>query len=133
MKKLPEHDFVSICGKENPRNLDATWHEREDGAIVAEIVVTHAQERPASHTDDGALASLLAEAMAAAVWRAGFDITLVNLTVDYHQPLPLRQPASVEAYLADREGRVLCARSQILLADGSVAATGRGIYLGEPQ
>ena len=132
MKKQPEHGFAFVCGKENHNN-GATWHEREDGAIIAEIVVAHAQEGPASHTCGGILAAVLGEAMGTAVWRAGLDVTLVNLTVDYHQPLPPGQPASVEAHLADREGRVLCARSQILLADGSVAVTGRGIYLAESQ
>ena len=132
MKRLPKPGFVFVCGKENPHNIDATWHEREDGAIITEIVFTLAQEGLASHTHDGALAALLGEAMGAVVRRAGFNVALVNLTIDYHQPLPLEKPVSVEAHLADREGRAICTRGEIRLADGTAAVTGRGIYLEEP-
>jgi hypothetical protein len=46
MKQLPEHGICHVCGTENPHGIGATWYERDDGVIVAEIVFTQAQQGP---------------------------------------------------------------------------------------
>jgi acyl-CoA thioesterase FadM len=71
--------------------------------------------------------------MGAAVWRKGFAVALLNLSVDYSQPLPLGQSTFVEARLLEREGRAIRAQGEIRLADGTMAVEGRGLYVEAPH
>lgn len=133
LTRLPEHGSCFICGAENPKGLGAVWYQREDGTIVATVTFTVAQQGPPGYTHGGASAAVLDEAMGAAVWRAGYNVVLVHLSVDYRRPLPLNEPIAVVGALADREGRAIHARGELRLPDGSVAVVGRGIYVEAPH
>jgi len=131
---LPEHGSCFVCGTTNPHSIGVTWYLQTDGSITTEIVFTEAQQGPPGYVHGGATAAVLDEAMGAAVWRSGFSVAAVNLNVDYRRPVPLNQPVSVVARLSDEgEGRAIRARSELRLADGTVAAVGRGIYVEAPH
>jgi len=130
---LPEHGSCFVCGTENPHGMGVTWYLREDGTIVTEVVFTEAQQGPPGHVHGGATAAVLDEAMGAAVWRAGYSVAAVNLNIDYRRPVPLHQPVFITGQLSDQEGRAIRARSELRLADGTVAAVGRGIYVEAPH
>lgn len=133
MKRLPEHGPCFVCGTENPHSIGAVWYERDDGAIVAEITFTQAQQGPPGFVHGGASAAVLDEVMGAAVWRAGSDVAVVNLAIDYTRPIPQNVPVHVEGHVEDQEGRTIRARGVIRLADGTIAVQGRGIYLEAPH
>lgn len=133
MKPIPEHGDCFVCGTENPHSIGVTWYAREDGAIVASHVFTLAQQGPPGYAHGGASAAVLDEAMGFTVWRAGFSVVAVNLTVDYRRPVPLGETVSIEARLADRQGRAIHAQGEIRLADGTVAVEGHGTYVEAPQ
>jgi len=133
MKAIPEHGSCFVCGSENPHSMSVTWFEQDDGTIYAELTMTLAQQGPPGYVHGGASAAVLDEAMGAAVWQAGFTAVAVNINVDYRRPVPLNQPVTVTAQITDCPGRTIRARSELLLADGSVAVVARGIYVEAPQ
>lgn len=133
MRKLPEHGSCFVCGSDNPHSISLTWYTYENGMIFSEFTLTEAQQGPPGHAHGGASAAILDEAMGAAVWRAGYNVAVVNLEINYHLPLPLGQPLKLEAHLARQEGRKVFASGEIRLPDETVAVSGRGIYVEAPQ
>lgn len=132
-RKLPEHGYCFVCGKENPHSIGLTWWLDENGILTANFSLTEAQQGPPGHSHGGASAAILDEAMGLVVWAAGIKAAAVNLEINYHKPLPLHQPLSLEARIAAQDARKTFSTGEILLDDGSVAVSGRGIYVFAPQ
>ncbi|GAB4492174.1 MAG: hypothetical protein Fur0016_26440 [Anaerolineales bacterium] len=121
-----------MCGPENPRSIGLTWFEA-DGEIFAEFAFDEGQQGPPAHLHGGASAAVLDEAMGAAVWTAGLRVVAVNLEINYKQPVPLGQRVTVHARVQERQERKVLTTSELRLADGSVAVTGRGVYVPAPH
>jgi uncharacterized protein (TIGR00369 family) len=133
MERIPEHGFCFVCGTQNPHSVGLTWYQMDDGLIHAEMVFTTAHQGPPAHVHGGASAAVLDEAMGAAVWRAGYSVVAVNLEINYKLPVPLGQNIVIEAQIAEIHPRKILTTSHMSLPDGSVAVTGRGIYVEAPH
>ena len=81
----------------------------------------------------GASAAILDEAMGLVVWAAGHKVAAVNLEINYHKPLPLNQPLTLEARITQMDERKIFSTGEIILADSTVAVSGRGIYVVAPK
>ncbi len=101
--------------------------------MTADFSLTKFQQGPPGHSHGGASAAILDEAMGLVVWAAGIKAAAVNLEINYHKPLPLHQPLSLEARITSRDERKTFSTGEIRLADGTVAVSGRGIYVSAPQ
>jgi acyl-CoA thioesterase FadM len=76
----------------------------------------------------------LDEAMGMVVWAAGFPkAAVVNLEINYHKPLPLHQPLTLETRLAQKDERKIFSTGEIKLPDGIIAVSGRGIFVAAPK
>ena len=133
MEKLPEHGACFVCGTQNPQSMGLTWYLNDNNTIHAEMVFTLTHQGPPGHVHGGASAAVLDEAMGAAVWRAGYSVVAVNLEINYKQPLPLGQNIVIEAQVTEVHPRKILATSEMRLPDGSIAVTGRGIYVQAPH
>jgi uncharacterized protein (TIGR00369 family) len=133
LKQLPEHGFCFVCGSENPHNLGIHWFVDEKGVVSSEFTLTLAQQGPPGHAHGGASAAVLDEVMGAAIWQAGYTVAAASLNINYRKPVPLGQPLSTKGYITRRNGRKLYAHGEIYLPDGTVAVTGRGLYIIAPQ
>lgn len=133
MKPLPEHGACFVCGSENPRSMGLTWYLQEDGGIYAQFTFNLTHQGPPGHVHGGASAAVLDEAMGAAVWRAGLQVVAARLEVDYRRPLPLEVTATIQACIYEKMAHKVFASAEILLPDGKVAVTGRGIYVSAPH
>jgi len=133
MKQLPEHGPCFVCGSDNPHSIGLTWYADDHGAILSDFTLNEGQQGPPGHAHGGASAAILDEAMGAAVWRAGYNVAVVNLELNYRRPVPLGQPLKLEARLSGQDGRKVFATGEICLQDGTVAVSGRGIYVEAPQ
>ena len=133
MNRIPEHGSCFVCGSENPHSLGVTWYENDNGEITTEMVFSLAHQGPPAHAHGGASAAVLDEAMGAAVWRAGYSVVAVNLEINYKKPVPLGETMVIEARIAEVKPRKILTTSEIRLPDGSVAVTGRGIYVEAPH
>ena len=133
MRQLPGHGACFVCGPENPRSIGLTWFQQDDGEILAEFTFDEGQQGPPAHLHGGASAAVLDEAMGAAVWTAGLRVVAVNLEINYKQPVPLGQRVTILARVQERRERKVLTTSELLLADGAVAVTGRGVYVPAPH
>ena len=132
-RKLPEHGWCFVCGSENPHGIGLTLWVDDDGVLTSEFTLDEAQQGPPGHAHGGASAAILDEAMGLVVWAAGLKVAAVNLEINYHQPLPLHQPLTFEARITQKDERKIFSTGEIKLPDGSVAVSGRGIYVVAPQ
>lgn len=132
-RKLPEHGWCFVCGSENPHSIGLTWWIDDDGLLTTEFTLNDAQQGPPDHAHGGASAAILDEAMGLVVWAAGLKAAAVNLEINYHKPLPLRQPLTLEARVTEQDERKTFSTGEIKLPDGTIAVSGRGIYVSAPQ
>jgi len=105
----------------------------DDGVLTSEFTLNEAHQGPPGNSHGGASAAVLDEAMGLVVWAAGHKVAAVNLEINYHKPLPLNQPLTLEARITQVDERKIFSTGEIKLADSTVAVSGRGIYVAAPQ
>ncbi len=128
-KQLPYHGWCFVCGTENPHSIGLTWYVDENGILTTEFTLNEAQQGPPGHAHGGASAAILDEAMGLVVWAVGHKVAAVNLEINYHKPLPLHQPLTLEARITQIDERKIFSSGEIKLANASIAVSGRGIYV----
>ena len=132
-RKLPEHGYCFVCGSENPHSIGLSWWVDDEGVMTSEFTLDEAQQGPPGHTHGGASAAILDEAMGLVVWAAGVKAAAVHIEINYHRPLPLHQPLTLEARITSREDTKTFSKGEIRLLDGTIAVSGSGIYVSAPQ
>ena len=103
------------------------------GVMNSDFTLGDAQQGPPGHAHGGASAAILDEAMGLVVWAAGLKVAAVNIEINYHKPVPLHQPLTLEARVTEHDGRKAFSTGEIRLPDGTVAVSGRGIYVSAPK
>ena len=132
-RQLPYHGWCFVCGDENPHSIGMTWWVEDDGRLTSDFVLDLAKQGPPGHAHGGASAAILDEAMGLVVWAAGHKVAAVNIEINYHKPVPLHQPLTLEARVTEHDGRKAFSTGEIRLPDGTVAVSGRGIYVSAPK
>jgi len=132
-RQLPYHGWCFVCGTDNPHSIGITMFVDEDGVLTSEFTLTEAQQGPPGHAHGGASAAILDEAMGLVVWAAGRKVAAVNIEINYSKPLPLHQQLKLEARVTQIDARKIFSTSEIKLPDGTVMASGRGIYVPAPN
>jgi len=132
-RQIPYHGWCFVCGHDNPHSIGLTWFVDDDGIMASEFTLNEAQQGPPGHAHGGASAAILDEAMGLVVWAAGHKVAAVNLEINYHKPLPLNQPLTLEARIVQIDERKIFSTGEIKLADSTVPVSGRGIYVVAPK
>jgi len=132
-RRLPEHGWCFVCGTENPHSIGLTLQVDDNGTLTSEFKLNDAQQGPPGYAHGGASAAILDEAMGRVVWAAGLKVAAVNLEVNYRKPLPLHEALRVEARIAQKGKRKIFSAGEIRLPDGTIAVSGRGIYVVAPH
>ena len=132
-RQLPYHGWCFVCGHDNPHSIGLTLYVDDDGLMTAEFTLNDAQQGPPGYAHGGASAAILDEAMGLVAWAAGLKVAAVNLEINYHKPLPLNQPLTLEARITQMDERKIFSTGEIKLADSTVAVSGRGIYVVAPK
>lgn len=132
-RQIPYHGWCFVCGHENPHSIGITMFVDDDGVLTSEFTLNETHQGPPGHSHGGASAAVLDEAMGLVVWAAGHKVAAVNLEINYHKPLPLLQPLTLEARITQMDERKIFSTGEIKLADSTVAVSGRGIYVVAPK
>ncbi len=132
-RQLPHHSWCFVCGRDNPHSIGLTLYVDDDGVMTAEFTLNDAQQGPPGHAHGGASAAVLDEAMGLVAWAKGLKVAAVNLEINYHKPLPLHQPLTLEARVTEQDEHKVFSTGEICLSDGTVAVSGRGIYVVAPK
>jgi uncharacterized protein (TIGR00369 family) len=131
-KQIPYHGWCFVCGTENPHSIGITMFVDDDGLLTSEFTLNEAHQGPPGFTHGGASAAILDETMGLVVWAAGYKVAAANLEINYHKPLPLKQPLTLEARITQIGERKIFSKGEIKLEDSTVAVSGRGIYVVAP-
>lgn len=131
-KQIPYHGWCFVCGTENPHSIGITMFVDDDGLLTSEFTLNEAHQGPPGFTHGGASAAILDEAMGLVVWAAGYKVAAANLEINYHKPLPLKQPLTLEARITQIEERKIFSKGEIKLEDSTIAVSGHGIYVVAP-
>jgi uncharacterized protein (TIGR00369 family) len=141
-----------VCGRDNPYGLHARFYElapEEPAAPGAEVTRAGAGPGPAGaellglfHVREehqsypgrlhgGISSTILDETIGRAILllQPGAWGVTVEFTVRFRQPVPLDQEVRCVARITRDTSRLFEGAGEILLADGSVAAEGRGKYV----
>ena len=124
MAKGERHFRVSILQHERYRVCEH---------VVVFLVRGVATEGPAGFVHGGSMASILDEAMGAAVWLIGFTAVAARISVDYRNMLPLGTVTSVEANVISVNGRKIVSAGKISDEAGTVYAESEGLYINLPS
>ncbi len=130
---ISSHGSCYVCGTENPHGIGLTWYAKEDGSIFSEFTLTIKQQGPLGHIHGGASAAVLDEVIGVAIWRAGYNVAVVNLNVSFRQAIPVDTTVTVEARMIRKDGRKIYGTGEIKLPNGSVAVSAKGIYIEAPH
>ena len=130
---ISPHGHCYVCGNENPHGIGLTWYAREDGSIFTEVKLTLKQQGPRGHIHGGASAAILDEIIGVAIWRAGYNVAVVNLDIQFRKAIPVDSTVTVEARMTDNEGRKIYGTGEICLPDGTIAVSGKGVYVEAPH
>lgn len=132
-RQLPYHGKCFVCGNENPHSIGLTLWVDDNGVMTSEFTLSDAQQGPPGHAHGGASAAILDEAMGLVAWAAGLKVAAVNLEINYHKPLPLHSALTLEARVTEQDERKAFSTGEIRLPDGTIAVSGRGIYVIAPK
>ncbi|MFZ2879140.1 MAG: hotdog domain-containing protein, partial [Phototrophicaceae bacterium] len=69
------------------------------------------------------------EAMGAAAWASNLTVLAVNLNADLRISVPIGVEITVVGHVERIEGRKVYTAASLILPDGRVAATSRGLFL----
>jgi len=128
MEFLPDHGSCFVCGKSNPKSIGITWQKEAGNHIFASFEFSDLQQGPPGFVHGGASAAVMDEAMGLAVFHSGYRVVTANLSIDYRKPIPLGKTVKIQAVMSGKSERRILALGEILLPDGSVAVSAKGIY-----
>jgi len=118
------------CGGANARGMQLTFEQDDQRRrIVGRFQLGAEYQGGAGFIHGGILATLLDEAMGKVNrFREVLAVTAV-LEVNYHRPVPVGAPITVEAFETRRSGRSLYHRGEIRNGAGQLLASGRGRFV----
>ena len=120
------HCFV--CGKENPIGLKVRFYQRGNQVITHFTPGPEHQGYP-DRMHGGIAGALLDETIGRAGFIHGYWTFTVRFEVKYRKPIPIGEEITVVGELTRDRGRMIEAKGQVLLADGSVAVEGSGLFI----
>jgi acyl-coenzyme A thioesterase PaaI-like protein len=128
MEFLPDNGSCFVCGKSNPKSIGIAWQLATGNHIYASFEFSDFQQGPPGFVHGGASAAVMDEAMGLAVFHSGYQVVTSNLSIDYRKPIPLGKTVKIQAVMSGKTERRILALGEILLPDGSVAVSAKGIY-----
>jgi acyl-coenzyme A thioesterase PaaI-like protein len=125
---LVADNYCFACGPANPKGLHLQF--RFEGE---EYVCDFTPAREYQGWDDilhgGIVATVLDEVMTRILWEKGISAMTAEMTVRLKKPVPIARPATARARVTASRKRVYETEAEIVLEDGTVAATATGKFL----
>lgn len=124
-----------VCGLKNKLGLKASFYETDQKELIAIFTPNHTHQGYPGRLHGGLAAAILDEAIGRNI-NMGKDEQLWGVTVDFSirlkKPIPLGQPLKAVSRLTKENRRFFEGTGEILLEDGTIAATAHGKYYKMP-
>jgi len=132
--KQPNSRKCFACGVENSRGLGLSFYEVGPDEVMAECTIPGHFEGYPGIVHGGIVATMLDEVTGRAAMigeHARFRLT-AKLEIRYRKPVPSEQPLRLRGIVVRRKGHVAFAHSELILADGTVAAEADAVLVDHP-
>jgi acyl-coenzyme A thioesterase PaaI-like protein len=126
MTTFPGSNFVG-GGWTNGFGLHFT--PQGDGWLTATYTFDSLKQGPPGIVHGGALASVLDEAMTAAVFEAGYPSFTVNLILDYRVAVQVGVPVTIQGKVDLIDRRKLYTIARVVLEDGTQAVEAKALFI----
>jgi len=138
LKKQNNTDTCFVCGMLNDAGLKAFFYdtidEQGENALITKVNPQPFHQSYPNRMHGGIISALLDESMGRAVQITHPDIwaVTIDLNVKFRKPTPLDQTLYIESRVTDFGSRAFSAEGKMMLADGTVLATGSGKFFRVP-
>ena len=132
--KQPNSRHCFACGVENLKGLGLSFYEVGPDEVMAECTIPAHFEGFPGIVHGGIVATMLDEVTGRAAMigeHAHFRLT-AKLDIRYRKPVPSGQPLRLRGVVVRRKGHVAFAHSELILADGTVAAEADAVLVDHP-
>lgn len=126
--RQPGSQHCFVCGRDNPIGLKVQFHQRGNQVVTHFTPGPEHQGYP-DRMHGGIASTLLDETIGRAGFLYGYWTFTAKFEVKFRKPIPLGQEITVTGEVTRDRGRLIEARGQLLLADGSVAVEGSGLFV----
>ena len=133
--KQPNSRMCFICGLENQMGLKAEFFEVENGEVVAIVHPSDEHQGYPGNMHGGIISGLLDETIGRAIMPKYQDTmwgVTVELNARFRKPVPLEVELRVVGRVIKENTRFFEGSGELLLPDGTVAATGKGRFMKLP-
>ena len=118
------------CGPTNPQGLQLTFIlDNEAHTATAQVNLTRLHEGAPGYIHGGIIATLMDEAMSKLNRPFGVLAMTRHLEVDYLKPSPVGRDLILTGRHLRRDGRKLFHEAELTMPDGTVLATGKGLFI----
>ncbi len=123
-----------VCGLENDFGLKASFYALENNEVLAIFTGKNHHQSYPGRLHGGLTGAMLDETIGRAIMLENpsiFGVT-VELTLKYKKPVPLDEEIRVIGRITKSNRRIFEGTGELLLKDGSIAATATGKYMVMP-
>lgn len=133
MRKQPNSKMCFVCGLENPIGLKMAFYEDDEERVVAKFTLCEEHQGYPGTTHGAIVTALLDETMGRVAIAAERWMATGRLNIRFRRPIPIGETVTVIGEVVSWKKRVLEARGEIRLADGSLGAEATGTFLEIPE
>jgi len=126
--ELAVDDYCFACGGANPKGLHLTFRFEGDD-YVCDFTPEKEYQGWTDILHGGIVATVLDEVMTRLLWEKKLNAVTAELHVRLRRPVPVGQPATARARLTASRRRVHETEAELILADGTLAATAQGKFM----
>ena len=131
--KQPNSAHCFLCGVDNPIGLKLSFYDDEDDRVIAHFTPGPEHQGYPGVLHGGLTCALLDETIGRTLMKDDIWAMTVSLNVRYRRPIPIGQPLTVVGVMERLRSRTMEGRGEILLEDGTVAATADAKYMRLPE
>lgn len=127
-------DDCMVCGVKNTYGLQAVFYELENKEVVAICSARSEHQSYPGQLHGGVVAAILDETIGRAILVDAPDIMgfTVSLNLKYVKPIPMEEELRVFGRIDRNRSRMFEGSGELVLRDGTVAATATGTYIKMP-
>ena len=133
--KQPNSKMCLVCGLKNPFGLHTSFFELDNSELLSVFKPREEHQSYPGRLHGGIISTILDETIGRAIMiQSEGDIwgVTVDLQIRFKKPVPLDEEIRVVGRITRDSSRFFEGTGELLLPDGTVAATGHGKYLKVP-
>src|SRR5512136_2168683 len=132
MLKQPGSRMCFVCGRENPIGFHAEFYI-EDDRVYLDFTPQEQHQGYPGMMHGGLVSTLLDETVGRSAFLKNMWCVTAKMELRYRKPVPLGRPLRVVGWTTRVRGRILEAKGEVRLDDGTVAVEANAVYVEIPE